>query len=215
MIPNILFRGDSDVLGKRNLRSDVGYHYLTSNLIRGGNGMAIFSEALWDLINRHVDTVWQTTHFLSFSKSEVKATEYAMHDLDKTIPYYEFDGMGAVWDYAIIEFNCNKLEGINQIKTGLHEAYYEPELLSFARIVSEIKIRIIDVGTYLKSLPNNGSFQNAINKAERDEEWLILPYTPIHLNFDTTQHSGILDGGCLGRITKFSKSNFYSNSVFF
>lgn len=169
MIPKYLYRGDSDLSNKRKLRELFRSDLLLTNLSSGGNGREIFDLPITQSISRHVGIGWDKTHFLSFSSDENIAIQYGSNNK----PYYDIFDETEYWDFAVFTLDSELLvpNNIIQLETGVYSAQYTPannEFLPFYSII------IIDVVAHLKSI-NSNSIKNALYKAERDKEWLILP----------------------------------------
>lgn len=211
MIPSVLYRGDSDKDNVRKIRSTIQNNLFLTNLTSGGSGDLIFTEKILNLVIFHVDPGWSKSHFLSFSEDEEKAKEYALHDLDNTIDYFEYDGDGNAIDYVMIELNRTLLTSITEIDHGLFRCLYKSELIS-SGLTSEIFL--IDAYNFLQKHSNSSNSDEAKHKSQRDKEWLVLPQNPIRLNFGKIEYTGILDGGCIGRVTKYSKSHSFFGSFF-
>lgn len=79
MIPKKLFRGDSDSQNARRLRYTYSRQQFCTNLIRGGVGEKIFSEPLMDLVNTHILSKFENSHFLSFTESRTSAIRYGLN----------------------------------------------------------------------------------------------------------------------------------------
>ncbi|MFA6150979.1 MAG: hypothetical protein WC716_06655 [Chitinophagaceae bacterium] len=209
MIPSILYRGDADLNGVRLLKPTIDYGQWQTNLISGGIGKDIISLPLENLVNRHVGYGWNKTHFLSFSSDKQTAKRFGIgceiRDLQKRLneltEYYESN---CEWHFALMEIDTRLID-INPLETGIYEAYFVPTVQEFARHNSKYRMLIIDVVTYLLSLNNFDLYCDAIENAERDNEYLILPATLKKFNHDHFGYSAILDGGCISRVTKFAE----------
>ena len=174
-LPKYLYRGDADPENKRKLRETFKSSLLLTNLCNGGNGREIFSNSLEQLINEHIAIGWNNTHFLSFSTNEQIAFKYGSNGREFNETYDELD----VWDFTVLTFDTNFLipERIKQIEIGIFKAEFTPSCKEF---FPAYKVFLIDTISHLKSISANSSMNlsTAINKAEADNEWLILPASP-------------------------------------
>ncbi|GET20668.1 hypothetical protein [Prolixibacter denitrificans] len=203
-IPRFLYRGDNDHKNKRELKNTLSYYQLQSNLINGGVGREIIEKPLFDLINKHVDTGWSETHFLSFSESEDIALRLGLHcELDKVVrnfmDYQEYFENDKDWDFALIALDTDKMSLV-QVGQGVYEGFYSPSLKEFE---FQLKYRIVLIDV-VRCLDNQKGYEEAKKNSERDREWLVLPATVKQLNFGV-ENSGILDGACIHEIKKYKR----------
>lgn len=212
MIPEFLYRGDSDKDNKRSLKSKL-YNGLQTNFLNGGDERVVYAHPIEVLANRHVDSFWDNTPFLSFSSNQRVAYRYGIYcpidqvdeELAEYLDYYNDDDK---WEFALLEIDTSRLD-VNKLSVGVYEAFYKPNLKVFAKDKDLYKIVIIDVKTVLSNAKDGNDYSVAIQKATDDEEWLIFPATVTQLSPDGRQgYSAILDGGCLSNITKYSKSHY-------
>ncbi|MEX0813016.1 MAG: hypothetical protein WD048_12425 [Chitinophagales bacterium] len=193
MIPDYLYRGDSDPKGKRGLKYNLHHYQIQSNLITGGDGRMI-EKPIIDLIDKHVSKDWVTTHFLSFSTDLNTAFRFGIHcepnglegKLDTFSEIYS-NGPEQHWLFAILKIEIPKLN-LEPLDKGVYAGKYNPTLLKF-RNLDFCKVLLIDVQTYLSQFEG---FEESKAKAKRDDEWLVLPANPLE---GTNELSGILDGG--------------------
>jgi hypothetical protein len=61
---------------------------------------------------------------------------------------------------------------------------------------------LIDIFT---ALNEHDEYEKSRSNSKKDEEWLILPATPIHLNNNLIEYSAIMDGACISEIKRFKK----------
>ncbi len=202
-LPKFLYRGDSDSSGARRLRTTLHFRQLQTNLINGGIGREITEIPLIELINRHVRSGWDRTHFLSFSECERTAFRFGLHcdvahlddEIDNCLPS---DG-DHDWDFVIIVIATERIHW-NRLEEGVYEGFFGPHLVKFGG-GADYRIILIDVVSILeKSTLYLDSFANA----KRDEEWLLLPATPVPFD-NTVEYSGILDGNCISEIRRYKR----------
>lgn len=175
MLPQFLYRGDSDPNSKRQLKSTFNSGLLLTNLISGGNGTEIFNSSIVQLVNRHIATGWDKTHFLSFTTNENVAFHYGNNDKTFDEVYDETPN----WDFVVFTFDTTNLlqDSIKEISTGIFAAQFLPICKEF---LPSYKMILIDTLTHLKSIANKSAIDltTAVEKAERDSEWLVLPASP-------------------------------------
>lgn len=99
------------------------------------------------------------------------------------------------WDFALITLNIGKLELSLKLK-GVHEGHYRPTLTKFQNH-QFVSLLLINVFSFLSHDPKGNLFNNSIQNAKRDKEWLIFPMTPVEFDNGIIEYSAILDGGCL------------------
>jgi hypothetical protein len=198
MIPEYLYRGDSDPLNRRLLRATINHYQVQTNLINGGVGRVISETPLLDLINQHVNYKWEKTHFLSFSSNEQIAFKYGLNkesteftNLDDYCSehYSEEDD----WNFAIVTLSTSKMNP-KRLGKGVFECFYTPSLVKFQN--ADCKLILIDV---LEALFDTAS---SIENAKRDSEWLVLPAN-IFYDKGQVEYSAILDIGHIGEIVKY------------
>lgn len=188
MIPETLYRGDSDVRGDRLLKSTlVTRRTLFTNLISNGIGSEIFKQPLIELVKRHINPGWGKTHFLSFTESPEKAISFGINEFNgEPNPIFNYDEK---WDFAILEFHTNNLLTKKNLGNGVFKCSYKSHLIEFK---NGCEILLINAIEYLKAhmeLDVNSQLENAI----RDEEWLILPLNKVLLNNSIVEYSAKLD----------------------
>lgn len=162
-----------------------------TNLISGGNGREIFSSSIGQLVNNHITTGWDKTHFLSFSTDEQRAFYYGSEGKPFNDVLYENEN----WDFAVLTFDTSLLipESIKEIERGIYSAQFIPSCNEF---LPTFKVILIDTHSHLKSIVSKNSFDltTAITKADNDKEWLILPATPFNHQGEFTAK---LDAHCI------------------
>lgn len=199
MIPKKLYRGDADNENKRNLRYTCTQHQFCTNLIKGGAGRKIFSEPIMDLINTHILSRFDNSHFLSFTESKTSAMRYGLNLMtdDKvaidecSMPYYDEEKN---WDFVLLTLNAASLSIINNPATGVYECTYTPILKEFTRF-GIYRIFLIDVNNALRATSLK-KYNIAIEYSGFDKEWLLLPALPKEFNFGKVEYSAIVDGAC-------------------
>ena len=206
MIPEFLYRGDSDQKGIRYLRDTIDFYQLQTNLINAGQGRKIKETDLLQLIEMHVNFGWDKTHFLSFSESEEIAFKYGMNtgytsQEEKVDGYINYSGHEKNWNFAIITI-ASSIISWNKIGNGIYEGLYHPNLRIFEKIEF---YRIIAINV-IEALANEKGNSISKVKSERDKEWLILPATQVQFK-NAVEYSAILDGACFSEIRKFRIKN--------
>jgi hypothetical protein len=199
LAPPTLYRGDSDPLGWRKLKSTIGNQQFQTNLINGGQGRLIFETPLQQLINKHIALGWEKTHFLSFSEDNHTAFKYGSKNLelssvDRDLQFTEYLNSDTNWDFAILEHNSKKVAW-RIIQPGLYEGIYPPGLIMFSRLNIDYRILLFNVEQIL-STESNSKYKQSIENARRNKEWLLLPAILTKFNFNQSEYSGILDGTC-------------------
>lgn len=190
-LPTLLFRGDSDRFNKRLLKSTFNSELFLTNLISGGNGREIFSNTVGQLLNRHIATGWDKTHFLSFSTDEQRAFHYGSDGK----PFNDVYDESGNWDFAVLTFDTSLLiqDSIREVETGIYSAQFVPSCIEF---LPTYKVILIDAVSHLKSIAsiNNLDLTTAIANADKDKEWLILPASPFNNQGEFTAK---LDAHCI------------------
>jgi hypothetical protein len=191
LLPRLLFRGDSDKLNKRLLKSTFKSELFMTNLISGGIGREIFSNTIGQLLNRHIATGWDKTHFLSFSTDEQRAFYYGSDGKPFDDVYYETEN----WDFAVLTFDTTLLiqDSIKEVDAGIYSAKFIPTCKEF---LPTFKVILIDAVSHLKSIASksNIDMKTAIANADNDKEWLILPVSPFNHQGELTAK---LDAHCI------------------
>src|SRR5882757_9258984 len=82
-LPPFLYRGDGDPDGIRLLKAKIAHLQFHTNLINSGAGRMIFEKPVEELISKHVSTVWNTTHFLSFTTEKLTAIRFGINRLSE------------------------------------------------------------------------------------------------------------------------------------
>ena len=200
MIPEILFRGDSDIKGDRLLKNTlISKRILFTNLISGGYGNTIFKKSLIELVKRHINPGWGKTHFLSFTKSCEKAIEFGLYEFEgEPIPVIDYDGK---WEFAILKFYTKNLLVKESSGNGVYKCSYKSHLIEFKDCCEILLINTIEYLKAHKELDVNSQLKNAI----RDEEWLILPIN-ILLNNNAVEYSAKID---MSNIIDYELYNVY------
>jgi hypothetical protein len=196
-----LYRGDSDPHNDRKLRSvhPLGSGgYLLSNLSNGGSGREIFTTSLVESINRHVGVGWAKTHFLSFSESCDRAKIFAAgpegHGL---IQIYD-----EPWDGAVITIDTGLFSSRQQVEPGIYRCTYHGRMV--VRDKNHlVQVLLIDVVSYLQHHIDTGhtGLNDALEKATRDSEWLILPLDPS--DDPPGELTSKLDDGCIADFERY------------
>ena len=203
MIPQYLYRGDSDKRRIRFLRETIDFYQLQTNLINGGNGREITEKPLLELIDKHVTLGWPKTHFLSFTECERTAFRFGMHcEIEETednmLNYSEYFEKEKSWSFAIIKIDTRKIEW-KKIDTGIYKGFYSTSLLKF-NSNEKYQITFINVHDVLEE---HEKYLQSIINSKLDTEWLILPTTVITLNNNSNEYSAIFDGSCISEMKKF------------
>jgi len=208
-IPEILYRGDSDPHNKRLLKATIDQCQLQTNLISGGIGKEIIKYPIIELANKHVAVGWRDTHFLSFTSNLDTAMRFGINCSEDEFPskkifFVEVDDENRDWSFVIVELDTRRLN-FQVLLDGVYDVTFTPQLFIFSKDFDKYRCILIDVKTYLSSLKADKDYNEAIENATRDQEWLLLPITPQLLNFNQIEFSAILDGGCISAVTKYKK----------
>lgn len=202
MLPNFLFRGDDDSENFRNLRANVDHRQFQTNLLKGGDGSKIFTEELMELVNEHILSRYKTSDFLSFTDRLKSAYRFGLklHTINQEIidkcceEIYDKE----YWDFVLITLNTDLFLGVDVLYKGIYECQFHPHLTKFARLGYPYTVILINP---LDALTEK--YGTAKEYATYDNEWLVLPATKIELNFNKSEFSGVLDGGCISNVQKF------------
>ncbi len=199
MIPEKLYRGDADNQNQRNLRYTCSQQQFCTNLIKGGEGKKIFSEPILDLVNTHILSRFDNSHFLSFTESRISAMRYGLNLMTDATDAIEecsiqSDNEKNEWDFVLLTLNASRLTVINNPAAGLYECTYKPILKEFARF-GVYRIFLIDVNEALNAA-NIDKYSIALEYSSFDKEWLLLPAMPKEFNSGKIEYSAILDGAC-------------------
>jgi hypothetical protein len=190
-LPTLLFRGDSDQYNKRLLKSTFKSDLFMTNLISGGNGREIFSNTIGQLLNRHIATGWDKTHFLSFTTDKQRALYYGSDGK----PFEDVFDESKNWDFAVLTFDTTLLiqDRIKEVEAGIYSAQFIPSCNEF---LPTYKVILIDAVSHLKSIASksNIDLKTAIANADNDKEWLILPASPFNHHGELTAK---LDAHCI------------------
>jgi hypothetical protein len=201
-IPKYLFRGDSDDLGIRKLRTTIEHGQFQTNLISGGEGRIIFETPLIELINIHVGIGWKKTHFLSFTEEIVTAYKFGLRDPlinEQYIKENYVDGSSAssAWLFALLTLETERINW-GEVAYGVFEGFYKPNLKKFTHYLDDYRIILLDVVRILTEYKDlSASYTSSLENAVLDKEWLLLPATITRLNSGQLEYSAILDGGCI------------------
>ncbi len=156
---------------------------LLTNLISGGNGTEILNSSIIHLINRHISTGWDKTHFLSFTTNK----NIALHYGSSNRAFDEVYDETLYWDFAVFTFDTTNLiqDSIKEISSGIYSAQFLPNCREF---LPSYKLILIDALTHLKSITDKSVINliTAIEKAKQDSEWLVLPASPFGHNGELT-----------------------------
>lgn len=181
------------------LRYTFSRQQFCTNLIRGGVGERIFAKPLIELLNTHILSKFENSHFLSLTESRTSAMRYGLNLItddevaidECSIQYYNEDDD---WDFALLTLNTTSLTIVNNPVPGIYECTYKPILVEFARF-GIYRIFLIDVNKAL----SNGSldkYNTALEYSSFDKEWLLLPAMPKEFSFGRVEYSATLDGAC-------------------
>lgn len=196
-IPNFLYRGDK--FGNVTLPERHCVDGLHSKLIQKGNPAYITKYGIYKAINAHIFpqskqeiSFHNSSHFLSFSESIEKAKYYASdknpNDLIEVQRYTE--------RRYLFTFNLGRIQ-IEQISDYVFKALFRcnrnliepltsntPELFWLRNEKCKLceidgifhTLMILNVVSILKKHPGYRANEQALINAERDKEWLVLPY---------------------------------------
>ncbi len=198
MLPEKLYRGDADNQNQRNLRYTCSQQQFCTNLIKGGEGRKIFSEPILDLVNTHILSRFDNSHFLSFTESRTSAMRYGLNlmtndrDAVEECSIQSYDKKE--WDFVLLTLNTSRLTLINKPAAGLYECIYKPVLKEFLRF-GIYRIFLIDVNGGLNEA-NIDRYNMALEYSSFDREWLLLPAMSKEFNSGKIEYSAIVDGAC-------------------
>ncbi|MDO8273032.1 MAG: hypothetical protein Q7U82_14145 [Gammaproteobacteria bacterium] len=215
--PQFLYRGDADLQSTRKLRSiwpGSAYGGLLTNLSNSGSGLEIFARPMIDLVNHHVAIGWSKTHFLSFSESRSRAMEFSSADTQKIL---EKVAPNEQWACSLITLEASRFIDRQTLAHGIFKCRYQGRIVggdqflslpeSILRALSNevsqnslIQILLINVVGFLHSI-RGVELAEAIHKAEKDQEWLVLPLDPCtEVPGELTSK---LDDGCISEFECF------------
>lgn len=218
ILPRYLYRGDSDPNKVRRLKESWGSHgYLFTNMANGGNPFEIFNAPLIESIQRHVDIGWERTHFLSFSECYKVARRFAAgRDEHEMYP-----SMNNRWDAAIFTFDINQLSDLQVLGSGIFAATYPgrspigdtgdlgSKIMRYCANREHegqpVSILLVDVVSQIKAcIAEFPDLHSALQKAQSDLEWLVLPKDPpIGDAPNSGGFTACLDDGCIAKCDKF------------
>jgi len=196
-LPRFLYRGDK--LGNSTLPEQHFGNGLISKLINSGDPAYITKNGIYKSINAHISPnseeelkFYRSSHFLSFSDSKEIALYYAAdkktNEMIEVKRFKErrylftFDLNQVIYkDYSknvyMIQYKCNR---------NLIEPYEEFDMVyqELSKTACDLcaknelshSILILDVVSILKSNADYRTFTKSIENAEKDKEWLILPF---------------------------------------
>lgn len=214
MLPDLLFRGDSDPKHERQLHRTWNSGWLLTNLGSGGRGSDLFQAPLVSLIEKHVNGGWPKTHFLSFTSSRPVAEAFARGSSGKALD--ALPPHASTWDTAIMTFDTTSLLVEPSATAGFYRCTFThrsrakplalPEAIALAiqdqaRQSIVVPILLVDVLAALTAAgPNTVELEEARRKAQWDQEWIILPLEPIESGDGLT---ATLDDSCIVQREKF------------
>lgn len=188
-VPRWLFRGDADERQKRQLRDSWCRGYLLTNLANHGVGKDVFSAQLKALVVRHINGVWSKTHFLSFSDDRDVAERFARGRAGRRIALLPPEQ--TPWDSSVLTVDTSVMNRMDQIADGFYRASFRvaathrpgcnplliiPHALEpAATAVPERTLLLVDVVRALEGAGGGEHVRDALAKARRDAEWLLLP----------------------------------------
>lgn len=197
MIPKYLYRGDK--IGNPTLPEHHYFDGLHSKLIQSGNPAYITQNGIYKAINSHISpqnddelSFYRSSHFLSFTESIEVAKYYASDkkpiELIETPKYTErryifiFNINKTIVEQKSkfifkISFKCNR----NLIESRTIDTPEPFDLIKNKCELCQIEnmfhtILLLDVVSILKKNPEYKTDKQSLFNAERDKEWLILPY---------------------------------------
>jgi len=209
IIPSLLYRGDADPHQLRDLKKPILRYQLQTNLLKGGNGHAVFKTPLLELVGIHVHPGWASTHFLSFSEDIITAFRFGLdceyNEVDSLLNNYEeYYEEGNNWDFAVFSFNSEQIEW-NTLDSGIYKGQFESSLLKFNLFPGVFKVILINVKEAIQSYTSLSGYNEIMAKAVKDKEWLLLPATEMQMNTGQIEFSGILDGKCISEISRYKR----------
>ncbi len=172
--------------------------YILSNLSNRGTGREIFTTPLVEAVDRHVDVGWPKTHFLSFSESRDRAMIFAAGlEGHRLIPTQE-----EPWDTSIVSLDTDLFNSCQQVEPGVYRCTYDGQMGLKAQR-RPVHVLLIDVVSYLRYYICTGhaGLNDALEKATRDSEWLILPLDPSE--GAPGELTAMLDDGCIADFERY------------
>lgn len=211
-MPQNIFRGDQDSHRIRKVRENWNRGWLQTNLGDNGHGSELFKAPLVQLVERHVNSLWPKTHFLSFTADRRIAESFACGSSGKSL--LALPENAPEWDTAILTLDCKRLKILREGSPGFFYCSYPHRsqqivnlsVGAIARLAQDINrqdrlipILLIDVLTVLNEISSRTvEVLEAKRKAERDREWLVLPMEPFE-----TEYTALLDDSCISNKEKF------------
>jgi hypothetical protein len=190
-LPRYLYRGDSDPHGVRRLK-EWERGVLLTNLSNGGSGIEIFSAPLISLVERHIDVGWAKSHFLSFSERYSVAKTFAAGKECRQLVSVNSDP----WDCLVLTTDTAQFATVEVLEEGAYRCLYPVTLrvdhqfpsgrffsYDLPRILSRrmrarrpVEVLVLDCISFLRRQSKDTRVSpEALCKAERDAEWLVLP----------------------------------------
>lgn len=175
MIPIKLYRGDKK--GNVTLPEQYGTAGLLTKLINNGDPAYITKEGIEEASRVHIaptkaETILSSrSHFLSFTSCRDRALYYAADkEPDNLIP-----GEGDKQRYL---FSLDISACVATVRRGVFSLVYDCSLNICALCIREKQkhqLLLIDVVTLLSEHASYAKSKDALEKARRDSEWLVLP----------------------------------------
>lgn len=190
-LPSMLYRGDSDPSGVRQLRicfPGSASGGMVTNLSNGGDGLAFVKASLTDLVVRHVSPGWPATHFLSFSEHRARALAFAAGSASRTL----IPASKANWEALLVRLDTTRFIQCDRIGVGLYLCTFSrsvegplpdlsiPEWImrSFDKLSrNPVRVLLVDAVTFFSHCLSSGvqGLAPALANSQRDAEWLVLP----------------------------------------
>ena len=224
-----IWRGDHEPSSRKLIYSIQSAESLLTNMINGGNPLALSQEGFVPSIERHSAGEehplgkWLTTHFLSFSKSKDVAKGFAVNKTGKSLNPSTVDD----WKAFVVEIDLSKIKHVGNRDVGIDHYQYDEftpdhkiyqhfkrpqhsEMVFRCQIGERRKIYIpkerniltVDVYSHLKHLKDNHMKidSSALSYSYNEQEVLVLPIDPLKYHVGNT---ACLDMGCLSEIDFF------------
>ncbi len=185
LIPNILYRGAKIKSGVNSV-STIRSAGIFTNLAKGGDPVYIKKIGIIEAILQHIapqkikkELLKGKSHFLSFS-SDCKIAKCYASDKSSDNILINCGDENSIQRY-IVTLNIDGQFLIFNRINGVYTLEYDCDLsLCEFCIKTEKKIKhkllLFDVVTLLSSHPEWSNDTNALLSAERDKEWLVMPF---------------------------------------
>ena len=178
MIPKYLYRGDKE--GNVTM-PEKHEHGLYTKLLQRGDPAYITRNGIYQSVKNHVSPTseeelkfYNSSHFLSFSKSDKIAKWYASDkDNDPDCEAKEYPEKRYIFTF---DFSRVKIKPFRKNIYNISYSCYNGNCDICQDRKDSHHLLILDVVSLLKENPTYQTNEQALASAEHDEEWLVLPY---------------------------------------